>query len=248
MTIYHPPTQITWRDQLKDLQDGLKHADNYAPIMTQYERSMAVDTLRKKLDAVRPHIIQGMLQEYHAAVDSFELARKAEIRERAAEINRWDSGKLASEIQLTQARIADIAGMDDPGGALAGLLQEAEASGDLHKRRAVAEVVKTAINKVTGADLDTRRSVNRAAKQAENILQDIRTTEGMQKANQAASQAFDAIQRNMRDMEFTEKTIGNSIEFQRAWNRLQIDADSGKVEILPKDDPRVTGNYRYTGE
>jgi len=248
-TIYRQPnSNSTWRERYNELKAGQDRLRAYLGIMTPYEQETVAEDLRQKRDMNTPYIIRGIVQEYHQAVNAFEDARKAEIRERRDEIMRWDSGKLASEIQLTQARLADLAGVDNPGSVVDSLMQEAEASGDLHKRRAVAEVVRSALAKMGGSDMDDRRGVNRVAKQAEQALAELRTTEGMQKANQEASQAFDAIQAKYREMLSVEEVVGKSVEFQRAWSRVQIDQSTGKVDILPIDDPIVTGRYKLGSE
>ncbi len=233
MTIIRQSNSVSWRDRLNELKAGKDRFMQYQPIMTQYEQATIAEDLGRKQSQFAPLIIAGMLQEYHQAVSAFEDARKAEARERAAEINRWDSSKLAAEIQLTQARLADLAGLEDPSAVLSGIMQEAEASGDMHKRRAVAEVVRASLAKMGGADMDNRRGVNRVAKQAEQVLNELRTTEAMQKANQEASQAFDAIWSKQREMESVEDVIGKSIEFQRAWGRVQVDHSTGEITVKP---------------
>jgi len=234
MIINNTQPGLHWRDQLKELSDGQKHAQAYADIMTPYERIMAGDALQKKLNAVRPNVIRGMVQEWHAAADALDAAMKDEIRERQAEIKRWDAGKLAGEMALVQAQLEGLDRADEPGKVIGAILHEAKLSGDLHKQRAAAEVIRSALGKVAGGDLEKRREVNLAAKEAERMLEDVRTTEGMQKAGKAASDAFDAVQAKAREMEFTEGIIGKSVEFQRAWRRVNIDPDTGKIEVIPQ--------------
>ncbi|MFA6271004.1 MAG: hypothetical protein WC657_07410 [Candidatus Paceibacterota bacterium] len=235
------PNTTAWRDKYKELKAGLDRFNQYQPIMTQYEQATIVEDLRRKREMTQDYIIRGMVQEYHQVVNAFEDARKAEARERAAEINRWDSGKLAAEIQLTQARLADLAGVDNPGSVVDNLMQEAEASGDIHKLRAVAEVVKSALTKMGGAHLEDRLPVNRVARRAEQVLDELRTTEGMQKANQEATQAFDAIWAKAREMQEIEQVLGVVPDFYQAQQRVQVDRHTGKIDVLPVDDSRVTG-------
>jgi hypothetical protein len=256
------PQVRTWQDALGLLQAGRKELQKNAGIMTEYERLAASRSIEGVKEAYYQTIKGGALGEYNQALDGYQAARNRLERARAKEAARWDAARLRDEMQLaemlfTKAKETRVDAFAQPGSPSAAdeierIYQEAQASGDIYKRRAVAEAIRgLEIGTISGNDpvrIRERGRLEALKKQSAQDLAAVRVTDEMIAADNEISARWN---------EFSEKrqqliTVGQELDgsdptglfaagdIARAIRRVQVD-QGGEVRILAPDNPEVTG-------
>lgn len=247
---------INWRDALETIKAGRDELDRYGGIMTQYEYQVAKRDVRELTDTHRPAIMQGITAEWEAVIQGYqEKARKVE-RERTAEVNRWEAGKLASEMQVV-SMLVDQALKNkgtvmttrnlDAAGEMERIYQDAKQSGDLHRRRAAAEIIRNVSQDYSG-DQETRRKMNLLAVQAESDLNQLRVTNEMTAAEAELSASWDAILEKREEVRRVAVIIGEGDpggplaggELAHQLRRVQRDRFTNEVKIYGYDDPEIS--------
>lgn len=185
-------TQEGWRARAAHLRALRDEYDRNWTIMTPYEQQKALEAIAAAHRANEPTIKAGALQEWNASVETLRERLRAVDVARALEIARWSPAKLRDEMQVA-AMLADNAIAAGDYDRLNEIFQEAKQSGDEYKIRAACETMRGALGKVPNADLETRMKVNRLKSQAEQDLAGLRTTQKLQDAHAAASQAVENI-------------------------------------------------------
>lgn len=237
-----------WRDALKRLQDARAELEQYGSMMTQYERMVIQRDLNARKEQAYQQISAGVVGEYWGAFKKYQDAGQGYQRAVKDEINRWDTGKLANELQTAQT-LVNLALADNEGipARLEGLYREAQQSGDAHKQRAVFEVLKSVMPKVSG---QTRLEVNGVVNLAARDLDALRVTNDMLAAQDAQEQAFNEFSNTREELvrvgaffeqDPTHPMAGGDV-FTRAYKMVQRDAN-GKIIAVPEDHPSVTGVY-----
>ncbi len=187
-------TMKSWRDHLKDLKDLREEYANGFSIMSEYERNANGKTIVEVRERIRPIIENGALFEWNQAKDNLKKALKQVDEERARIINSYDPVKLSAEMNLANMRIENA--RNSEGGrfdlkAIKSMKEEAEASGDKHKIRAVNEALTSLLSKVAPGDQDDhgqdmRFQANRISNQAKRDLNALMVSDGYIKANESA--------------------------------------------------------------
>ena len=184
----------TWRDHLKELKEL---NDEYArgfSMMSEYERDANGRAVKNARDVKRNVIENGALYEWNQAKENLQQALKEVEQERARIINSYDPVKLSAEMNLAKMRIEN-AKSSDYGRfdlkAIKAMKEEAMASGDNHKLRAVNEALTSLLSKVEPGDQDEhgqdmRFQANRISNEAKRDLNALMVSDGYIKANEKA--------------------------------------------------------------
>jgi hypothetical protein len=181
-----------WRKTRKTFEELVNEAESNASIVSPYEASVFRETIQEFKNLHAPRVVEGAIEEYHAALDDYKVKERQVEKARAAEIVRWDHGKLSAQMQVITMQVdAALSSGDDITGALKGLMGEARRSEDPHIQRATFEVLRGAIGK-TGynQDLQLKMELNRIAKEAGRELETLRTTPQLEAAHQEAEASF----------------------------------------------------------
>ena len=83
-----------WREGLELIRAQKAELAQYAGIMTAYELSVAQREIESTIERWKPEVVTNLLREHQAAIDSVKAARANIAKQKAAEVNRWDAGKL----------------------------------------------------------------------------------------------------------------------------------------------------------
>ena len=249
-------TGASWRDNLETIKTAREEYRQYGGMMTPYERSIIERDIKERTERAFPAVSQGIIGEYKGAIKRIQESQQAYDREVTKEITRWDTGKLANELQAVQT-LVDLAiagggggvfdgGSPGVGAKLEAVYREALQSGDPVKQRATFEVMKSVLPKVKDSD---RLEANRLAKLAERDLSSLRVTEGMVKAREAQGQAWDEFLKARDELISIPQALGEgdptgpfaSNEFAKALRMVSQDRETGEVIIYPEDSVEVSG-------
>lgn len=249
--------QKTWRDQLKFLIDAQAEYTRDQRIMTDFERSVISKDLKETKARAYDAILSGIQAEISAYFQNYQQASARVKDQTAKESQRWISGQLTSEMQMTEALVSQALkvnkssmGGPSPVKALEKIYQDARNSGDLHRQRGAAEVMKTALSAMSPAsyDQETRLAVNHLVSRAEADLEAIRSTDGMRQAEEEKRQAeIELLQKRAELIEVGKFMDGYPPDgpfatspFAREVRRLGRN-DQGDIVIHPDDSPEVSG-------
>lgn len=146
------------RELLAELKQARKEYETYATVMTPYERELVSRDIQRKREAYHDTVVQGVLDEFNTALDNLKAAQARKVAAAEKEAQRWDSGKLSTELSTARqlVELAKQRGDESAFGGLsvqaklAGILQDAQLSKDIHKLRAVCEVIASQPGTVAG--------------------------------------------------------------------------------------------------
>lgn len=246
----------SWRDQADMIKAARKEYRQYYSIMTEYERQTAEREISEVKAANMPNITNGILREYHGALNKFKAAHLRVEDERKKEIAGWDAQRLSAEMQ-TYEKLIDQA-VNTPSGAFDGLgknakilettYREAFDCGDKYKARAIAEVLKSAPAKYRNSDPEAKKMIEHLAAQSERDMIKVRNTEGLKEASQNAEANYKEYltAREMMIKEVNE--LGEpdpmgpfaSGPFAQALKQVQSDKQ-GNLHFYNPEAPEVTG-------
>ncbi len=189
----------TWRDQLAEMKTARAEYAELEPIMSAAERVMYIKSINDKQAAVGSTILQGAFTEWDNALDKFTNAVKSVQTAKNKEIARWEAVKLNAEMQMAESLITKLVQSSagerlepDVLPRLQKMYDEAQASGDVYKMRATAEVF-TGLPAMVGSDFEDRKAANKLSKQAQRDARVVRITPEMKAADQAAVEAVEMI-------------------------------------------------------
>lgn len=255
---YRPQATVTsWRDKLEQLRAARQELQANWQIMSEYERQNFSRELDERRQAYHADITAGAIAEWNSVLDNFVKADRQYKHEQIREFSRWDPNKLLAEMALAEklVKIAvtnsgqGYANFDQAAQTINQLYAEAKATGDEHKIRGTAEVIKGVLGQMNDAPLEVRTLANRIAKGAENDLRDLRNTPEMVAAEQAANEALKVIRQRYDEFDLLADEIGGNNpeypeqtnrELVRALWRFRADPETKTVTVLAANDPRVT--------
>jgi hypothetical protein len=238
-----------WEAEIKTAQQELRlHGHEMSP----YERNVISREIKRRQDELIPVVGGMVIGEFHQAIGKYKASEQLMQAERTKEINRFDSAKLNTEIQLMQTRVQmatqkdkNVLRGDNPGisAQLQQVYSEAIQSGDLHKQRAAIEVIKS----VSLPGGQERGFVNDLARQAERAEVEFRQTEGTRNAQQARMDALGELHAKHEQLDKVSQLLGmgaiddpfNPGPFAKAAKMVEFTAE-GPV-IYDENDPAVTG-------
>jgi hypothetical protein len=250
-----------WREAIKALKEAETESNEYAGMMTEYEKSAIMRDIKAQREAIYPMVKAGVLEQHDKAIKKIEDAKRKYNQEQTNEIRRWDASRLSAELDVAQRRAEMALAAGDPspfqtsptkGARLEALFTEALQSDDDYKKRSAFEVIRAISPKVTG---DERAQVNHLSKLAEQELSNLRITEGMVAAQAEQATAWNEYLQTRDEVIDASKALGDdplhvfsTNDFARAIRRVQVDRDSGEVVIYPADAPEVSGVFIRTVE
>jgi hypothetical protein len=248
-----PTSGANWEAEIKAAYEELRlHGHEMSP----YEHNLISREIKRRQDELIPIVGAKVIGEFKAAIKAYQDAEAGVDKARTAEINRFDSAKLNTELQLLQARV-DLAyqkdvnphrGADTPASKrLAEIFAEAVHSDDLHKQRAAVEVFK-AIRLPAGPQ-EERILVNQLAKDAEAAEPGLRDTAELHQARQNRTEALDKLGAKREHLDKVSRLLGmGGIDdalspgpFAKAARMVQ--RVNGELRIYEEDAPEVTGVY-----
>ncbi|MFZ2096386.1 MAG: hypothetical protein WAV05_07080 [Anaerolineales bacterium] len=224
--------------------------------MSAYERNVIEREIKSQIESLYPTIYAGIMSEYKPAVQALKKAQEKIAQAQVNEINRWDATRLNAELQATKT-LVDLAlagggggffdgGSPGPSNRIEAIFQDAHKSDDVYKKRATFEVIKALAPKAKG---DDKFQINHLAKLADQGLSSIRITDEMKQSEQQASEAFQAYLEKRKELVEVAKTLGQgdpenvftSGDFNRAIRMVQVDRETGNINIYEENSPEVLG-------
>ncbi len=227
---------------LKDYKDTLT---KYAGIMTEFEKATHTNRIAAYRDEIHDRVIDGTLQNWNNAIANYQGKQAAYENAKKAEAARFDNVRLAAEIQAANTLVGMVVNQPDnafiksqKADKVQALYQDAVQSGDVNKARAIMEVVSNL----------PQKDLMPLARQAKNDLARLRSTEQITQAEIEVKQAANDLKTNSRALvvkcaEILGESVspfGNSGPLSKALARVRED-ETGQLEILAENDPRVTG-------
>ncbi len=185
----------TWRDLLKELKTAKDELRRNEAIMTAYERQTISESIQARANVIAPRLQGGAIAEWKAAIEVYQDKAAAVEKARIAEINRWDNGRLGAEIGAVKVLVdLALAGVVTKAGPrLEQIYNEAQASGDIYKQRAAAEVFRSLSGDNLKGSVDDRAAVSGLAHKAAKDLPGLRVTDGITRAIQERDAAANGV-------------------------------------------------------
>lgn len=226
-----------------------------AHLMSGYEYERENRAYNEAKERYYPDILAGARGMMAGAIKKYLEAQEREQRARRAELNRWDSARLADEMRLAEARVKAAVKVGDnelTGASIAarieGIFNEAKLSFDIHKQRGIYEALAGSLSDIKpGTKEDTRFVVNRIAQEAAHKLDEVRVTGEISQARQAVSESID----NLLEAREQVCRIGEFIDGMRADNPVsgsqfgyivrKVGLSHDGIVIYPDNAVEVTG-------
>ncbi|MCE5209885.1 MAG: hypothetical protein LLG42_16475 [Chloroflexi bacterium] len=241
---YNLTNTQNWRDRAKHLQAIRNEYEANCQIMTPYETQLASRYYAEQKQQHEDYIIAGSIAEWNIGVNDLKNALADVEKAKVNEINRWQSPRLRDEMQVFQMRIEQVADASRGDNAqarkqLESIYQEAKASGDTYKQRAVAETMKAALSKFRGDVMDPDfLAINRIGKQAEQDLIELRNSPELEQTRTKTAEAVKTINTLKNRLFEAADSLGyvnpngtlRSTPFIKALERVQQTPD-GEFEI-----------------
>ena len=239
----------TWKgslNQIKEMRDNFKRNET---IMTPYERVTNAGEIKRVTEMAFSLVAGGVIGEYRAAVAKAKDGIKGIERAKANEINRWKPDALRVEFENAKTLVGMAAGSKssvfDRSSAtkkIQTILEEAKASGDLHKQRAVLEVIQS----LEPSSLDDKQAAAILIGQAKRDLDALRHPPEIDQAIQTAKAAWDA--ERAKRAEVIDASIalgnGNPTDFfaDGAFAKIlrTVEVKNGEVLFHDENSPEVT--------
>jgi len=237
--------------KLRSIKTARRELAEYGQQMSEYERGVAQRALAELRQTSGPDILGGVLSELDQALDLYRKAQGATHTAVAREIARWSPSRLRDEMQLASLLI-DQALRSGDFGALSKLYEEARASDDQYKQRALAESVKSALAsaQATGRTTQEQRLIlDQLARRAAQDLAELRTTPELEQSRQLVEDCwlhFSSLRQEAREAGLEVNGV-DPVSFYatgplaQTLKRVRQDPETGRVTILPEDSPEVTG-------
>lgn len=247
----------TWRDLLKELKAAKEELYKNQAIMTPYERQTISESIKARAEAVAPRLQGGAIAEWKAAIEVYQDKAAAVEKARIAEINRWDNARLGAEIGAVKA-LVELALSGGNGNALAGMTKaaprleriynEAQASGDIYKQRAAAEVFRSLDGASLKTDTTDRAAVSGLAHKAAKDLPGLRVTDGITQAIHERDEAAQGVYNLRSELNDVSLVMGYgdatglfaSGPIASAFRGVKFNNDH-TLTIFPEDSVEVTG-------
>jgi hypothetical protein len=214
--LYPKTVQQNWKESLKDYRAALQEATAYQHTMSEYERMQVGRELSKMKENIERQVVPAAAQEFSEALDHFMVKDHTTKQLKAAEIQRWDGGKLAGEMQVTNMRLDTILQSNkfehEKQKEVQDLLNEAKASNDLYKQRATAESLLN-LSSRAGVGDDDKMRYNRMVGEAKNILEEIRKPPALTAAEEERQTAAAALYKQRQALDNVAKDLmGNTAD------------------------------------
>lgn len=247
----------TWRDLLKELKAAKDELRRHENIMTPYERQAISESIKARAEAVGPRLQGGAIAEWKAAIEVYQDKAAAVEKARIAEINRWDNARLGAEIGAVKA-LVELALSGGNGNALAGMTKaaprleriynEAQASGDIYKQRAAAEVFRSLDGASLKTDTTDRAAVSGLVHKAAKDLPGLRVTDGITQAIHERDEAAQGVYNLRSELNDVSLVMGYgdatglfaSGPIASAFRGVKFNNDH-TLTIFPEDSVEVTG-------
>lgn len=249
----------TWRDNLAEIQAYKQELATYGGQMSQYERGAAEREIKRMVDLHYGSIVQGLISEHQGSIAIYQDALKGVDKARAKEIMSWDAATLKAELDLVRMRMDQVLSEPDNAfdkgagraAAVRAIYEESIASGDRHKVRAAAEIVRGVASKGAGVDQDGRFVLTSLASDAKQRLAELRTSPEFDQAQEGVQVAWLALQAKGNEVAGLARVVGSDDggafaggPLTRSLNRVTIN-QHGQPVILSENDPQVTGIGLY---
>jgi hypothetical protein len=236
------PQGTNWEEGINLIRAYKKEYQEYASVMTEYERLAAGREINRLKEQYRPMVTGHLLEELEASITVVKVREKARQKAVADEVNRWEAGRLAAEMQAAKMLIsaANMAPKRDgfSGNSLTReeridqLYQDAQNSGDIYKQRAMAAML---------SEYNGDHELNHLVRQAEKDLQKLHITPEIEKATGEYEQAWRDLAQASHDSQTIAPEVGEDMGIFASGpvsqKLKQIDF-VGRT-ILEADDPRI---------
>lgn len=250
----------TWRDKYDLLKVANEQFREEAPIMTPLENKRTRESIARNRAAWYREVYEGATGEFFGAVNMVKDAEKRAADAKRAEYARWSSARLAEEMRAAEVQVtgiinmAKIAGLgddNDPGAQIAEVLNQAAASGDIHRQRGALEIARAACAGLVASGQfsgDNKATLNRVARQATRDLAALRVSPEMEEAETTRRAALDALNAKAAELREIGTVMDNANPddvfstsgYSRTLKKVRLD-QAGNIEVLANDDPEVTG-------
>lgn len=240
----------SYKDLLKEIRTAKEEYQKAAPLMSEWQRQTIAADIREKKAAYSGAIYQAVKTEMDTAIVAYKNALIKTAAARTKEIASWESGKLRDELELAKIRVQNAFENREPGRTVTSrvkaIYEDALASGDRYKIRAVAEVLNGAgwnskLPRGEGAGIDI------IGGQAAEQLQKMLRTDAVIEAEQGEARAAEQLVNTRNEVYKVGELMGDVMQgmtpvgrYWRLFRRVDIDA-AGKLSVLDEDDPRITG-------
>jgi hypothetical protein len=253
----HQNQPANWRGKVELLQKARKHLRENEGVMSPYEQKLFGDDLKQQKETWYSDVFNGAAAEYWGVFQAYQQAEQRHKDARRAESKRWDARKLADEMDVAERLVSHLASgvtgtlTGRTGEGMRQILQDAETSGDLYRQRGTLEILKAASAGLSASGRyggQERTELNHLAKQSERALNDLRVTDEMRQAGEAADVAWGEFQKVRGEF----ITVGEQMDglnpthplstspYTKVLKRVKVDR-AGRVELLAEDDPEVVG-------
>jgi len=237
----------TWKEKMADhtrLVNILQEKDRY---LTPNEKQTYGEALMEDKHRIYESAIPGAAAEFSQAKQTYIIHDKLFKRAQSDEIKRWDGVKLAGEMQVAEMRLKSILKSnlrnDEKKAQIEALFNEAKKADDLHKLRAISEVLQGVASEISGDPME-KLPFNRLANEAAKTLTDIRITDAMIQAaeNRAAAAEELGAKRDQLDevasfFHGQNSHAGWEKSFVAAVAGVEFSVDGGRTVINITDNP-----------
>ena len=235
----------TWKEKMAEhtrLIDVLREKQSY---LTPNEKQTYGEALQEDKHRIYEQAIPGAAAEFSQAKQTYIVHDKLFKRAQSEEIKRWDGVKLAGEMQVAEMRLKSVLKSnlrnDEKKAQIEALFNEAKKADDLHKLRAISEVLQGVASEISGDPME-KLPFNRIANEAQKTLTDIRITDQMIEAAERRQTAADelAAKRDQLDQVANffhgqNSHAGWEKEFVRAAEGVEFGVDGGRVVVVISD-------------
>lgn len=247
-----------WRTAAREIQEARKELADHANIMTPYERQSISGAIKKQAERDYSLIYQGVSAQLFDTSKRY-LEKQTEIEDaHKRQSKSWDNARLGIEMNTFQVLVNNALQSSGTPGFTRGhiservseIYQEAVRSGDFHKQRAAAEVLRS-IN-IDKLEKDIALPVRMLQRQAEADLTKLQTPPTLAKLQEELGAIQKELTGDLQEVATAADILGEPIDrvfhggtFTKLFKTVQLDRETGELKIYKLDDPEVTG-IRFT--
>jgi len=254
--------QRDWRTAAQEIQEARKELEKHANIMTPYERQSFSEIIKERVTRDYSMIYQGVKDQLQTTAKKYQDKQAAIESAHSRLAKSWDNAKLGAEMNAFQMLVnhalqgnSGVPGLSqgtDSVGRLKAIYQEARRTGDTHKMRAAAEVLRS-IN-TDSLPKDTAFPLRMLAKQAEADLSEMQTPPELPKLQEEFEAVRQELTEDLQEVATAADIVGEPIDrvfaggnFGKLFKTVQLDRKTGALKIYEENDPEVTG-IRFQAE
>jgi hypothetical protein len=252
----HSSAPSSWREAVTDIKAAITEYEGDKHLMTHYESTIVLRGIQGARERARPAVYEGITAAFTESLTGYKASVELAHAAAAAEVRRWDSARLLTELQTAAARVdlalqgvtsTSMPIMDNGpslGSSLRLLYDEAQRSGDIYRQRATLEVLEALPARVEGKPGELEVRV--LARQAREDLSTLRVTEEMRRAAEVVNAAATRLFEQRSELVEVSRVLGEDVTSPFAESDLtrlyrQVAVQDGHVVIRDPDSPEVTG-------